>query len=806
MERNNRKQNILIFLGLFVLIGFVGGFAYTFFNYTRTGSSNTIQVGRIAFVTRQTRTINLTNVFPIDSDDVSTDTNNVGTVEIEIEGDTDYNQGVEYLVSSTNSNIYTSTGKLIPISLDVTITNLGTSSNNYFIAREDKNTTIYKQLVGDTLVGDQMLLVGYIKPNTTTGTKEGVNGKITIKAYFDKDKIGVSDTYDGTESDNMGTTNDWANGRTILTTTEWNNLSSTGISFQVKVEANEGIWVKGSLEEIMKVQNLNTATNQPIMDNVNSINVTASTGINFGATSRSNNGEGVYMRAGTENDDYPILYYRGAVVNNNVIFNNICWKAVRTTDTGGVKLIYSGVAGNVYGNATLSENHYTVVTNTDGTNMNVWTFDSTDNSWNASYTTGNLELSFKVPSGDGYVFEMTGQNGASGSGSYTIFKGTTGVNGGGGGGGAEFSLNHTYGTLTADDVVKFTFSGGGFTTPSTFKIKMIGPVGDLITANVCNNTGANMQISLNGTNTFTFSGTNLYTSPAYNGYMWGTVYPYSASGWTSGAYFGSGFTWDGTNYKLVDATVTTPDATHHYSCNSTNAEATCTDLRYVYYKIRDRDTKYYITLTGGDGIEEAIEKMQTNTTNSYAKDIIDTWYANNMTGVTNKLEDTIWCNDRSMGNGNNNGWIANGGDLTTYLYYGAYQRSNHASNTSTVKNQPSLACANKNDAFTVTNGAGNQKLQYPVAMLTEDEIVLAGGLAGSPSTFYLKNESSYNYWSLSPYYFDERSASEFYMVSNSIAVQDVNATVVGLRPAISLKPGMPIISGNGTVMSPYVIE
>ena len=31
-----------------------------------------------------------------------------------------------------------------------------------------------------------------------------------------------------------------------------------------------------------------------------------------------------------------------------------------------------------------------------------------------------------------------------------------------------------------------------------------------------------------------------------------------------------------------------------------------------------------------------------------------------MTGVTGKLEDTIWCNDRSVGNGNNNGW---GGSL-----------------------------------------------------------------------------------------------------------------------------------------------
>ena len=32
-------------------------------------------------------------------------------------------------------------------------------------------------------------------------------------------------------------------GKTVFTTTEWNSLQTNGVSFQVKVEANEGIWV-----------------------------------------------------------------------------------------------------------------------------------------------------------------------------------------------------------------------------------------------------------------------------------------------------------------------------------------------------------------------------------------------------------------------------------------------------------------------------------------------------------------------------------------------------------------------------------
>ncbi len=787
-NNNTNKQIMFSLIGIAILIVAVVGVTYAFFNYTRTGAANTVSVGRISFVTRQTKTISLNNLFPIDPTDseAMSDATKVGTVEIDIVGDTDYVDGVEYLVSSENTNIYTSTGKLVPVSLSVTATNLGTENTNYFTAREDKSATIYKKIVGDTLVGDQMLLVGYIKKNTTNGTIEGVNGKLTIKAYLDKNKILISDTYDGTESDNMGTPNSMAHGKTVLTTTEWNALQATPITFQVKVEANEGIWVKGSLEEIMRSESLGVDTTQ---------------GVDFSKTSDQDNTKGVYLRNGTQNDAYPVVYYRGAVENNNVMFANKCWKAVRTTDTGGVKLIYNGEARPVYDKVALSQDKYTIVTNTDGTNAGVWTFDATDSSWNTSYTSGNLELSFKVPAGDGYILEMTGQNGSSGSGGFTIFKGTAEVNGGGGGGNASFALNHLYGTLTADDVVKFTFSGGGFTTPSTFKIKMIAP-GDLITSNGCDNVGTDTQITLNGTNTFAFSGTNLNTSPAYNGYMWGTVYEYSTANWTSGAKFGSGFTWDGEKYKLVDATVTTPNATHHYSCNNPDANATCQELRYVYY---GTGTKYYITLTDGDGIEEAISKMQTNTNPSNAKNQIDAWYGENLTGYTGKLEDTIWCNDRSMGSGNNNGWIANGGDLSTDLYYGSYQRSGYSTNNAT-KNQPSLGCVNKNDAFTVSNQKGNQKLQYPAALLTEDEMVLAGGLAGSSSGFYL-NTGSY-YWSLSPSYFFSVDAYGFNVSSyGGLNYNRVyNAPPSGLRPAVSLKPGTPVISGDGTSTSPYLIR
>ena len=46
-----------------------------------------------------------------------------------------------------------------------------------------------------------------------------------------------------------------------------------------------------------------------------------------------------------------IYYFRGKIDNNNVLFANMCWKAVRTTSTGGTKLIYAGIPFNTVTNA-----------------------------------------------------------------------------------------------------------------------------------------------------------------------------------------------------------------------------------------------------------------------------------------------------------------------------------------------------------------------------------------------------------------------------------------------------------------------
>ena len=51
------------------------------------------------------------------------------------------------------------------------------------------------------------------------------------------------------------------------------------------------------------------------------------------------------LYTGEESDTYanPVYYYKDNVENNNVLFAGFCWKIVRTTETGGVKIVYNGV-------------------------------------------------------------------------------------------------------------------------------------------------------------------------------------------------------------------------------------------------------------------------------------------------------------------------------------------------------------------------------------------------------------------------------------------------------------------------------
>ena len=231
---NSSKQILLSVIGVAILVVAVVGVSFAFFNYTRTGAANTIRTGTISFNTSNS-VINITNLFPIAKTDVATDVNNVGTGTVTITGSTNYTNGIDFTVTAedVSNNIGTTSGKL-PISIAVSQTGLNNvtafGSNSGSIA-----LTPYED--GATITSGSELAKGRIPANTN------VNGTITIKAYIDEAGVAITDTYNGpssTPSDNMGTTSTWVDGRTVLTTAQWNALASTPASFKIRVVANEG--------------------------------------------------------------------------------------------------------------------------------------------------------------------------------------------------------------------------------------------------------------------------------------------------------------------------------------------------------------------------------------------------------------------------------------------------------------------------------------------------------------------------------------------------------------------------------------
>ena len=79
-----------------------------------------------------------------------------------------------------------------------------------------------------------------------------------------------------------------------------------------------------------------------VLDNQASDFVSSSTGINFLEIASDTNGKGVYIISDTKDDEYPIYYYRGNIDNNHIAYAGFCWQMVRTTEKGGIKLLYTG--------------------------------------------------------------------------------------------------------------------------------------------------------------------------------------------------------------------------------------------------------------------------------------------------------------------------------------------------------------------------------------------------------------------------------------------------------------------------------
>lgn len=246
--------------------------------------------------------------------------------------------------------------------------------------------------------------------------------------------------------------------------------------------------------------------------------------------------------------------------------------------------------------------------------------------------------------------------------------------------------------------------------------------------------------------------------------------------------------------------------THHYTCFKTNGTE-CETVRYVY--MTRSVNMFYVTLKNGEKIEDVVRNEVTNEANtnkSIVRGVVDDWYHDNMTAYTDKLEDTIWCNDRSLyGIG---GWNKDNDvfEITNEQDGKMIFNANYRVFTS---GKPDINCANKNDAFTVSEENGNGNLDYPVGLMTLDEAVMAG------FNWYRYDNSSDNYlnngkgwWLMSP---SLVSANNVYVGVAYSRVDHVTPTynsgiLGGVRPMVSLKKGFKVQGGDGTSANPFVLD
>ena len=507
---------------------------------------------------------------------------------------------------------------------------------------------------------------------------------------------------------------------------------------------------------------------------------------------RYNNGdEQVKLYDGTKYGDTTtyannIYYFDVYTTNNNVFFGGFCWQMVRTTDTGGVKLIYNGIQKYV-------SDDYTLLSQSEYSNLNndasyPYTYDETNKTWTSTNTgTNSSTISFSAPSNGNYVinYDLSMYNYINYI-NVEIFK-------------DDVSQGKYTGTttgqigfedLTTSNVIKVVFTRTESWTSGSRNnvIFSFGKANSIIKS--CNNTQTDAEI---GKSAFNSSSAN---SLVYAGYMYNKNKIYmrlnKSMSSLSNVIFGNSFTYANGNYTLKDTITVSTWSNEYENINNNhytffNESTSQSKIYYVYYTTSSE--AYYIELSNGKSVEDALNDMlygdNVNVDNSTIKDTIDTWYTNNMTSYTDKLEDTIFCNDRSLSN--KGGWEPNGGNTSTELEF----KNEHFNY--------SLACENKNDRFTVNTDIGNGALTYPVGLLSSAEMY--------------SFSNGQKVWYGTPVVYAHINSEDVDTVigrgsgdSNGAVFELAISSSCGVRPAISLKPDTIPTKGDGTYTNPFVIN
>ena len=563
--------------------------------------------------------------------------------------------------------------------------------------------------------------------------------------------------------------------------------------------------------------------NETYDDSVKSKYVTSNTGINFKEISSDTNGKGLYYttdsNATDENNDglsNRIYYYRGDIKNNFVVMGDKCYRIIRTTENGNVKIMY----------------HDKV--NTDGTcNEEVKYVEGTE------LVGGQYEHQVR------YNFDSTDLT----YGGYMI--GDTKLR--------PFAINYNmpifpivnYKTNFSSD---YKYENGVYSLTGNI---ITGTIKELCTKDNCKIKGYYLKDGDTMYKIISHEKMNVFAQ---------LTKQYKPDGNT---YYSDAFKYANGMFSLSGKMMKDPDEINNHCKNTTCytvRSSTVTDKFVVLYSIigeRDGYKILDILSYGTDTQKEAYS----NKNDSAIKKYVDAWYQKNIQdkNLSSKIADEIYCNDRSQLTFDKTAYIndfikenkenttideakENGyesveeylkdaaiysyfemklafeydEDYNNYvLYYASTYRLEEEKDFPLAKyikepSKPTYKCTNKNDRFTTTS-LGNSKLTYPVAIMTTDDAIYAGASPTKANKKYMCANIG-SFWTMTPYGYNMDMGNGIYVeivrdngMLESFCPNDMHLNLDdGLRrraiPVLALKSDIEITKGNGTLTNPYVIK
>ena len=227
---------------------------------------------------------------------------------------------------------------------------------------------------------------------------------------------------------------------------------------------------------------------------------------------------------------------------------------------------------------------------------------------------------------------------------------------------------------------------------------------------------------------------------------------------------------------------TTPDATGEAATIGTSKfNASYLGNAYVGYMYGTNGSSSYVA-------------THANTNSSTVKQAVDTWYEENLLDYASYLADAGFCGDRTLAEGT----AGNGYSNAT-----GYASPNRLENPAT----PQFSCPQSNDLYTTSSSSkGNKALDYPIGLISLDEVSYAGGLLYNYNNDYYLNIGDVTCWAISPSSFNGNYVAVGTISSGGVLNTTTASYVEYIRPVINLSSSVKITTGNGTTSRPYTIK